>query len=192
MRELRRTQRIRRTQKISHATISKFSKFSNLSKEQQKKRGVAMEKEIDLKVLEKAVVEATGSKATGRFAKLTFEAAMNLRAGLSREQTQSAMLSHQANGRRMSARLPYGWKADPDDPARMIPCPYELEIIEKIQAFRQEGLSLRKIVKRLTDLEYQPRKVNRLFKGRTVQVKGTWRHGLIRKILSRIELDLHE
>jgi hypothetical protein len=150
----------------------------------------ANENKIDL--VEKAVAEATGSKATGRFAKLTFEAAMNLRAGLSREQTQSAMLSHQANGRRMSARLPYGWKADPDDPARMLPCPYEMEIIEKVKAFRQEGLSLRKIAKRLTDLEYVPRKVNRLFKGRTVQVKGKWHHGLIRNILSRIELDLHE
>lgn len=147
------------------------------------------EKEIDLADLERAVAEVTGSKATGRFAKLTFEAAMNLRAGLSREQTQSAMLSHQANGRRMSARLPYGWQADPEDPARMIPCPYELEIIEKVKAFRQEGLSLRAIAKRLTDLEYVPRKVNRLFKGRTVQVKSKWHHGLIRSILKRVETE---
>ena len=56
----------------------------------------------------------------------------------------------------------------------------------------EAALSLRKIAKRLTDLEYVPRKVNRLFKGRTVQVKGKWHHGLIRNILSRIELDLHE
>jgi hypothetical protein len=148
-----------------------------------------MEKEIDLEDLERAVTEATGSKATGRFAKLTFEAAMNLRAGLSREQTSNAMLSHQANGRRMSARLPFGWQADSDDPARMLPCPYEMEIIRKIQTFRQEGLSLRKIAKRLTDLEYVPRKVNRLFKGRTVQVKGKWHHGLIRSILKRVETE---
>ncbi len=148
-----------------------------------------MEKEIDLADLEKAVAEATGSKATGRFAKLTFEAAINLRAGLSREQTSNATLSHQANGRRMSARLPYGWKANPDDPARMLPCPYEMEIIEKVKAFRQEGLSLRKIAKRLTDLEYVPRKVNRMFKGRTVQVKGKWHHGLIRSILKRVETE---
>ncbi len=71
----------------------------------------ANENKIDL--VEKAVAEATGSKATGRFAKLTFEAAMNLRAGLSREQTSNAMLSHQANGRRMSARLPFGWRSEP-------------------------------------------------------------------------------
>ncbi len=147
------------------------------------------ENKIDMGNLERAVAEATGSKATGRFAKLTFEAAMNLRAGLSREQTSNAMLSHQANGRRMSARLPFGWKIDPDDPARMIPCPYEMEIIEKIQAFSQEGLSLRKIAKRLTDLEYVPRKVNRMFKGRTVQVKGKWYHGLIRSILKRVETE---
>jgi len=151
-----------------------------------------MENKTDLEDLERAVAEATGSKATGRFAKLTFEAAMNLRAGLSREQTGNAMQSYQRAGRRMSAKLPFGWQADPDDPARMLPCPYEMEIIEKIKAFSQEGLSLRKIAKRLTDLEYVPRKVNRLFKGRTVQVKGKWHHGLIHNILSRIELDLHE
>ncbi len=45
------------------------------------------ENKIDLGDLERAVTEVTGSKATGRFAKLTFEAAMNLRAGLSRKQT---------------------------------------------------------------------------------------------------------
>ncbi len=143
------------------------------------------ENKTDLEELERVVAEATGSKAVGRFAKLTFEAAMNLRAGLSREQTGNAMQSYQANGRRMSARLPFGWRSDPDDPSRMLPDEYELEIIEKIKAFSQEGLSLRKIAKRLTDLEYQPRKVNRLFKGRTVQVKGKWHHGTIRSILSR-------
>ena len=150
------------------------------------------ENKIDMGNLEKAVAEVTDSIAVGKFVVKAVEAAMELRAGLSREQTSNAMLSHQANGRRMSARLPFGWCSDPDDPARMLPCPYEMEIIMKVKAFRQEGLSLRKIAKRLTDLEYVPRKVNRLFKGRTVQVKGKWRHGLIRKILSRIELDLHE
>ncbi|MBW7988676.1 MAG: hypothetical protein FVQ84_01455 [Planctomycetes bacterium] len=147
------------------------------------------ENKTDLEDLERAVAEATGSKATGRFAKLTFEAAMNLRAGLSREQTGNAMQSYQANGRRMSARLPYGWQADPDDPARMLPCPYEMEIIEKIQAFRQEGLSLRKISNRLGNEGYKPRKVDRMFKGRTVQVKGKWHHGLIRSILKRVETE---
>jgi len=74
----------------------------------------------------------------------------------------------------------------------MLPDEYELEIIEKIQAFRQEGLSLRKISDRLGNEGYKPRKVDRMFKGRTVQVKGKWHHGLIRNILSRIKLDVHE
>ena len=145
------------------------------------------ENKIDMGNLEKAVAEVTDSIAVGKFVVKAVKTAMELRAGLSREQTQSAMLSHQANGKRMSARLPFGWRSDPDDPSRMLPDEYELEIIEKIKAFRQEGLSLRKIVKRLTDLEYVPRKVNRLFKGRTVQIKGKWHHGLIRNILSRVE-----
>jgi len=42
------------------------------------------ENKTDLEDLERAVTEATGSKATGRFERLTFEAAMNLRAGLCR------------------------------------------------------------------------------------------------------------
>ncbi len=45
------------------------------------------ENKIDLEDLERAVTEATGSKAVGRFTRVAFEAAMNLRAGLSREQT---------------------------------------------------------------------------------------------------------
>ncbi len=150
------------------------------------------ENKIDMGNLEKAVAEVTDSIAVGKFVVKAFEAAMNLRAGLSREQTSNAMLSHQANGRRMSARLPFGWRSDPDDPSRMLPCPYEMEIIRKIQTFRQEGLSLRKISDRLGNEGYEPRKVNRMFKGRTVQVKGKWHHGLISNILSRIELDLHE
>jgi hypothetical protein len=150
------------------------------------------ENKTDLEELKKAVTEITGSLTMGEFVKQTLVAGLQLRVGLIREQTGNAMQSYQRAGRRMSARLPYGWRSDPDDPSRMLPDEYELEIIEKIKAFSQEGLSLRKIVKRLTDLEYQPRKVNRPFKGRTVQVKGKWHHGLISNILSRIELDLHE
>ena len=150
------------------------------------------ENKTDLEELKKAVTEITGSLTMGEFVKQTLVAGLQLRVGLIREQTGNAMQSYQRAGRRMSAKLPFGWRSDPDDPSRMLPDEYELEIIEKIQAFRQEGLSLRKIAKRLTDLEYVPRKVNRLFKGRTVQVKGKWHHGLIHNILSRIELDLHE
>jgi len=81
------------------------------------------ENKIDMGNLEKAVAEVTDSIAVGKFVVKAVEAAMNLRAGLSREQTSNAMLSHQKKGKRMSARLPFGWKADPDDPARMIPYP---------------------------------------------------------------------
>jgi len=143
------------------------------------------ENKIDLVDLERAVTETTGSKAMGRFTRLTFEAAMNLRAGLSREQTSNAMLSHQKNGRRMSARLPFGWKIDPDDPSRMLPDEYELEIIEKVKTLREEGLSYRGIADELADLGFKPRPVKKKFKDRIVEVKGKWHHGTIRSILSR-------
>lgn len=147
------------------------------------------ENKTDLEELKKAVTEITGSLTMGEFVKQTLVAGLQLRVGLIREQTGNAMQSYQRAGRRMSAKLPFGWQADPDDPARMLPCPYEMEIIEKVKAFRQEGLSLRKIAKRLTDLEYVPRKVNRLFKGRPVQLKGKWHHGLISSILKRVETE---
>ncbi len=57
------------------------------------------ENKIDLEDLEGTVAEATGSKAVGRFTRVAFEAAMNLRAGLSREQTGNAMQSYQRAGR---------------------------------------------------------------------------------------------
>jgi len=45
------------------------------------------ENKTDLEELERVVAGATGSKAVGAFTRVAFEAAMNLRAGLSREQT---------------------------------------------------------------------------------------------------------
>ena len=143
------------------------------------------ENKIDMGNLERAVTEATGSKAIGQFVKQTLEAGLQLCVGILREQAGNAMLKYQQAGRRMSARLPYGWQADPGDPARMIPCEYELEVVGKIKAWREEGLSLRRISDRLGTEGYQPRKVSRMFKGRTVQLKGEWRHGLINSILKR-------
>ena len=71
--------------------------------------------------------------------------------------TSSAMRLHQQSGRRMSDRLPYGWKADPDDPARMLPDEAERKAIEWMVQLRAEGLSLRKIGETLETAGMPPR-----------------------------------
>lgn len=104
------------------------------------------------------------------------------------ERTSAAMLFHQANGRRMSKRVPFGWEADPDDSARMAPCPYELEIIDVVKSLREDGFSYRKIAAELTTLGYTPRVVKKKFKNRPVEVNGIWHFGTIRNILNRLEV----
>ena len=141
--------------------------------------------EIDVENLERIVAQATGSEAVGQFVKQSLEAGLQLRVGLIREQTSNAMKRHQASGRRMSAKLPYGWRRDADDDSRMLPDGYELEVIEKIRALHQDGLSLRKIAYELIGLGYKPRRVKRKLKGKTVDIDGQWHHGLIRNILNR-------
>ncbi len=46
--------------------------------------------------------------------------------------TSRAMLKHQANGRRMSSHVPYGWSQDPEDQARMIENPAEQAVVQRI------------------------------------------------------------
>ena len=103
--------------------------------------------------------------------------------------TKAAMLRHIRNGRRMSHRLPYGWKADPNDDARMLPCAEERRIMAYCKILRDEGLSYRKITDRLYETKCYPRLIEKTFKGRKVVVKGKWHYGLIRAFLKRIEVD---
>ena len=69
------------------------------------------ENKTDLEELKKAVTEITGSLTMGEFVKQTLVAGLQLRVGLIREQTGNAMQSYQRAGRRMSAKLPFGWQA---------------------------------------------------------------------------------
>ena len=64
--------------------------------------------------------------------------------------TKAAMLRHQATGRRMGSRIPYGWKADPADPARIVEDAGEQLDMRVIRAFAESGLGVRAIVSKLT------------------------------------------
>ena len=101
------------------------------------------------------------------------------------ERTRDAMLFHQANGRRMSHRLPFGFKLDPEDPNRIVLCEYEQNVITRVLTMYGEQLSLRKIAKRLEEEGFVPRPSRKLFKGKMVDIKGKWHHTTVRMILKR-------
>ena len=71
----------------------------------------------------------------------------------------------------------------------MNPDGYEQKVIAKVIILRKSGLSYRKIADDLTELGYEPRKLKKKVKGRTVEVSGKWHFGTIRNILSRIEAE---
>ncbi len=53
--------------------------------------------------------------------------------------TRHAMRFHMANGRRMGAECPYGWRPDPADPKRMLRNPAELSVIGEIIERHRSG-----------------------------------------------------
>ena len=68
---------------------------------------------------------------------------------LIRSRTQTMMLKHQANGRRMSDITPYGWKRDPTDDAMMVHNDLELIAIERLMYLRASGDGFREIARKL-------------------------------------------
>ena len=140
---------------------------------------------IDVESLEKAVAETTGSKAVGRFVKLIFEAALDLRKGFMSEQTSEAMLRHQRSGRSMSSLPPYGMMPDPQNRRRLIPNEYEEMVIKRIIELHKEGLGLRAICRKLEEESYRPRQVKKKIDGQNQYVPGTWQHALVGRILKR-------
>ncbi len=104
-------------------------------------------------------------------------AIMAAMAQLEREQTSQrtsdAMRHYQKEGRRMSSRLPYGWKPDPRNDKLMIKCEKEQATIQQMIALRRKMFSLREIARALEDSG---------FKSRT---GGDWCHVTIGDILKR-------
>lgn len=88
--------------------------------------------------------------------------------------TSAIMRTHQANGRRMSAITPYGWRRDPQDPTRMVPDETERVAVEAIRAMKDEGLGLMQIT----------RVMNRDHQG--AARCGHWSAKVVRSIMMRI------
>jgi len=87
----------------------------------------------------------------GRFIFTLFSALAQLEREQIQERTSSAMLKHQANGRRMTRadRCPYGWKVDPDAPERLAEDAEEQATIARIRQAHKNGGGLREIARSL-------------------------------------------
>lgn len=94
--------------------------------------------------------------------------------------TGAAMKQHQAQGRRMSSKPPYGWRIarsgprNPDSglPVRLVRDAGEQSLIRRIVALRSQGLSTRAIAQHFNAEEVTCR-------------GGKWQHGLVAKLLRR-------
>jgi site-specific DNA recombinase len=116
--------------------------------------------------------------AMGRFVFKLLAAIAELEREQIAERTSEAMRHHQANGRRMSDRTPYGWMRDPENPKRMIENADEQIAITQIKQLAKSGLGLRKICHQL--------------ESNGIYCRGNnWHHSTIERILKRPEQFTH-
>jgi DNA invertase Pin-like site-specific DNA recombinase len=110
----------------------------------------------------------------GRFIFTLFSALAQLEREQIADRTSSAMLRHQAKGRRMTRpdRCPYGWRTDPETPTRLIEDEEEQGIIARICLAHRNGGGLREIARTLERAGIYCR-------------QGPWSHTTIRSILNR-------
>lgn len=91
------------------------------------------------------------------------------------ERTSRALQWKMKNGERVSHRLPYGQKAHPDDPAKTVPCPREIAVIERMKKLHEDGQSLSAIA-RILNQDEVPTKLGKI---------GKWSHKTVSRILER-------
>ena len=110
----------------------------------------------------------------GRFVFILFSALAELEREQVAERTSTAMLRHQAKGRRMTRpdRCPYGWRPDPTDPSRLVEDADEQATICRIRKERGHGRGLRDIARRLDLSGINCR-------------GGRWSHTTVRSVLLR-------
>jgi DNA invertase Pin-like site-specific DNA recombinase len=110
----------------------------------------------------------------GRFIFTLFSALAQLEREQIAERTSSAMLRHQAKGRRMTRpdRCPFGWRPDEDDPGRLVEDVAEQAAIARIRQERRDGRGLREIARILDQAGISCR-------------GGLWSHSTVRAVLQR-------
>ncbi len=90
-----------------------------------------------------------GDDPMGRFTRTLLAAIDEMERERGAIRTSIAMRSYQAAGRRMGAKLPFGYMTDPANPALMVDCEYEKDIISEILRMSSAGYSYRHISKDL-------------------------------------------
>ena len=85
--------------------------------------------------------DVPGDNPHAQFTRHILMAVAELERKMIAERTRNAMRTLQRNGRRMSARMPYGWRADPSDEGRMVPDERERTIIAEVVSLKQGGTS---------------------------------------------------
>jgi DNA invertase Pin-like site-specific DNA recombinase len=110
----------------------------------------------------------------GRFVFILFSALAELEREQVAERTSTAMLRHQAKGRRMTRpdRCPYGWRPDPADRVRIVEDDQEQAVIRRIREERRHGRGFREIARRLDSFGIACR-------------GGRWSHTTVRSVLLR-------
>jgi DNA invertase Pin-like site-specific DNA recombinase len=110
----------------------------------------------------------------GRFIFTLFSALAQLEREQIAERTSSAMLRHQAKGRRMTRpdRCPFGWRPDEADSDRLAEEPAEQAVVARIRQERRHGRGLREIARILDQAGIDCR-------------GGQWSHSTVRNILQR-------
>jgi DNA invertase Pin-like site-specific DNA recombinase len=112
----------------------------------------------------------------GRFIFTLFSALAQVEREQIAERTSSAMLRHQAKGRRMTRpdRCPFGWRPDTSDRDRLAEDPGEQAAIARIRQERRQGRGLREIARKLDQAGIDCR-------------GGQWSHSTVRAVLRRCE-----
>ena len=125
--------------------------------------------------LEYSQTEFNGDTPEMEFLRSMMHAIAELNRATGALKTAAAMQYRQNQGERMTHpdRLPYGWKPDPENNARMIPCDDERRVLAQMLAMHERGMSDYRIAKELDRLEIRTRKG-----------KG-WNRGTIHRIIRR-------
>lgn len=124
-------------------------------------------------VLSSTEPESSQDTPVAKFIQTILVAMAELQKSQTQARTRARMRQHQRGGRRMSKILPYGWKLDPEDPARMVEDRDEQLHIEVIIMENYAGSSLRSIAK--------------LMEKHGIKYRGSdkWHHSSIRSIINR-------
>lgn len=92
-----------------------------------------------------------------------------------RDRTRRAMLNHQANGRRMSDKVPYGWARHSTQPSLLVRDPEEQLAMVRLLQLSRAGLGLRAIGRRLREEGFVSRARG-----------GVWYHSQVADCLIRL------